>query len=736
MAAAALLLIVWICVCRLCGFEGEIPGVEKWAGEQVSCEGSVCGIEYKKGIQYLYLDDLNIDFMQEISCSYRILARMKKTAETAYGNRVRVRGKLLLAEEPSNEGQFDSSAYQKTQRIVFTLNNAELTVLDERENGFSQTMFLCRRLCQERLGQIFDEADAGVLGAMLLGDRSGLDEQTKNWYQAGGISHVLAISGLHISMIGMTVYRFLRKTGLWFWGSAAASGALMVLYAAFTGAGTSTSRAVVMFLVFLGAQCLGRTYDLVSALSFAVILLLLSQPLLLFSAGFQLSVLAVAAIGIVCPVFERCRGKGFLAGVAVWLVLLPCILWHYYTVPLYGTVLNLAVIPMLPYVLAGGSAALLLGFFCDGAAKAVQIPVHWVLTFYRMLCQAADQLPMAQITAGKPPVLAVVGYYGILILGVWVLYAGKEKSFYSGVKKMFPFVLAAFALDLRYPDFDGLCLTFLDVGQGDCIFLENEDGVAILCDGGSSSVGKVGQYRILPFLRYHGTAKLDYVFLTHMDADHINGVQELLETEAGETEIGTLVLPGLSNPDQAYLALEDLAEERGIQVRKMRAGDRVRAGKLTLTCLHPTADFRTENRNEGSLVLHAGYGSFDALLMGDLEKGGEKYLVAGGQLEAVRGKECDSRDGAEQENRIEVLKAGHHGSAGATSGELLEILKPQLAVLSYGAGNRYGHPAPETMERLTKAGCKTLSTANCGEITIFCDKNEKITIRYGKNVIK
>ena len=211
-----------------------------------------------------------------------------------------------------------------------------------------------------------------------------------------------------------------------------------------------------------------------------------------------------------------------------------------------------------------------------------------------------------------------------------------------------------------------------------------------------------------------------------MDSDHINGFQELLEMEASGIRIKTLVLPNLQSPDETYLEIERLAKKRGISVKKMQIGDRICDGDLTLTCLGPGSDFVSENKNELSLTLHLQYQSFDVMLMGDLEKEGEDHLVKSGRLEALR----------KNHNEIEVLKVGHHGSKGATSEAFLDILKPKLGILSYGKGNRYGHPSEETMKRLKNANCTPISTEKYGEITIFYQKSEKMIVRYRKNVIK
>lgn len=691
-------------------------------GKCITFQGRVCGVEIKEGKTYLYLNHLQFPDNREISRKYRIKVSIYEPCGVSCGNILSVTGEVVEAKHAGNAGQFDNYEWQRLQNILFTVKNARIRIVDSRCDRLRQTMFLLREECKNRFASVLPEAEAAVMSAMLLGDKGELDEQTKSWYQAGGISHVLAISGLHISMLGMALYRLLRRLGMPFVPCALTSGVLMGFYAAFTGAGVATCRAVIMFLVFLGAQCLGRTYDLLCALSLAVILILLDQPLWLFAAGFQLSVLAVAAIAIVHPILQREYGRKVSAGISIQLVMFPCVLWHYYAFSVCGIVLNLLVIPLLPFVLALGLFILGASLVSVHAMCFAATGVRCILGFYEILCRIFLKLPFSRIVLGRPDVWEVAVFYGTLLFGLFLL----MKNGTGKRRKMFPILLLA-GFSVFFPNTsEDLQLSFLDVGQGDCMFIRCGGDINILCDGGSSSVKNVGKYRILPFLQYHGVAELDYVFLTHMDADHINGVKELMEMELGSVSVDTLVLPDISNPDDAYRKMERTAKDKGIKLRYMSAGDRICFGNLAFTCLHPAEDFLSDDKNQTSLALHVSYKSFDAILTGDLEKEGEAFLVQSKRLETLR-----SLDG-----EIEFLKAGHHGSANATSDALLAQLKPRAVVLSYGDGNRYGHPAPEVLKRLENAGCFCMATAKFGEISVFYDKKEKITVRYGRNVIK
>ena len=190
------ILILWILLCHFVGIREQFPYPQSFDGKQVSCTGRVCQIEAGADFWYVYADHIQADFMEEVSERLKVRAILEEPADCAYGNWVQICGKLTLAEAPSNDGAFDRLFYQQTERLLFSMKNARLTVRDGRQNPLLQWMYEVRRICMRHLEQIFDEQDAGILAAMLLGDKSRLDEEIRDWYQVGGIAHVLAISGV------------------------------------------------------------------------------------------------------------------------------------------------------------------------------------------------------------------------------------------------------------------------------------------------------------------------------------------------------------------------------------------------------------------------------------------------------------------------------------------------------------------------------------------------------------
>lgn len=265
-------------------------------------------------------------------------------------------------------------------------------------------------------------------------------------------------------------------------------------------------------------------------------------------------------------------------------------------------------------------------------------------------------------------------------------------------------------------------VTFLDVGQGDCIVVETASGKAYLFDCGSSSRSLVGEYVLLPFLKQQGITYLDAVFVSHPDKDHAGGVEELLE--AGKREgigLGALVLPQIDREllQEAFAALLCAAEKEKIPVQYAAAGTRFGDGMLRAVCLHPPKGYNSEEPNGYSQCFYVEIGKrkkFSLLLTGDVEGEGEGLL-----LEEMRRRGVEGAD---------ILKAAHHGSRYATSEELLAQVRPSLTVISCGENNSYSHPHPETLQRLEKAGSLILQTPQTGAVTVTCKDGRILAEQY------
>lgn len=444
-------------------------------------------------------------------------------------------------------------------------------------------------------------------------------------------------------------------------------------------------------------------------------------------------------------------GDALLSSVVISAVTLPVVLRVFYTFSPYSVLINLIVIPCMTPMMVSGIVAGVTGVFLLPAAewagtlltRGLFLPAVGVLGFFDFFLEHMRQLPGAVWTAGCPTFLEM----GILyLLEGLLLYIWYRRRWRLGVQALLLMGLW-FVLAPSGP----LRVTMLDVGQGDSILLQLPGGENVLIDGGSTSRQAVGQYVIAPALRYYGIAKIDYVVATHMDADHISGIEELF---AMGYPIRRVLLPaaaespgGRGDAGEAFAsqgeksaqdgeeqgvaeeleAFASQAEKAGAEVIYMERGDSIRfAGQSSgalfakdggsgpiLRCLHPYAGFESGDKNAASLVFYLQYDGFDALFTGDLEKEGEEALCS--YLES----ELLGQDG--QNPGVELLKVAHHGSRYSTGERFLKLIRPHTALISAGEHNRYGHPHEETLGRLRDCGTDVYETAENGAIFVETD---------------
>jgi competence protein ComEC len=642
-----------------------------------------------------------------------VLCYMEQDDMPPMGSYVVVRGTFYAFTHATNPGEFDSAEYYRILNQQGRLMQAECTDVSTGYDRFREKLYQVREYLSLLLDACYDEQDASVMKAMLLGEKGTLDKDIKSLYQQNGIIHILAISGLHLSVIGMGLYKLLRKIRCPMIASILLSVSVMYCYGTMTGMGSSMTRAYIMFVLHLCAALAGRTYDIYTALIIAALSILVKQPLYLCHSGFLFSFGAVCGIGLFLPAVKNnffldaktLTGKIerlVLSGAAISISTLPVYLYYYYEFPPYSVLLNLLVIPCMTFVLAGGLLTIALAAIYLPLGTIAALPSHLLLTFYEKSCDLCMNLPGHSYITGCPGGWQVVAFLAILIgLVVW------EK----GIPKLlfWQCVLCALCLlTVKMPW--GLEITMLDVGQGDCIYLSEDNGTHFLIDGGSSSKSSVETYQILPFLKYRGAAYLDAVFITHPDSDHENGIRAWLEAyEESGIQIGMLVLPDVAegSRNEDYQELEALAVSNNIPVHYISAGESICKGKVMLTCINPEKDWSSEDTNACSIVLRLTYGDFSALFTGDVEGEGEEQVL--------------HRITEENITSVTLLKVAHHGSKYSTSEAFLRAVSPKIALISAGKNNSYGHPHTETLEKLKANRTTTFVTSESGAITLYTD---------------
>ncbi|MDE6662108.1 MAG: DNA internalization-related competence protein ComEC/Rec2 [Lachnospiraceae bacterium] len=681
-------------------------------------------IIYLKEVQILNPKLLNLNLTSDLSEIKGVLCYMQDAKEPRLGSRIKVQGKFKEFAKATNYGEFDSRSYYEILGMQIRLQNGVIMEESAKYDKFSEKLWELKRYLISLSEVCFGE-DAHIMKAMLLGEKNGLDEDTKQLYQLNGVIHILSISGLHISIIGMGLYKLLDKLRSSKIASVIISLCFMYCYGVMCGMSVSALRAIIMFGFNISAGIFGRTYDMLTAMAIAGISIIAGQPLYLYHSGFLFSFGAIIAIGLFYPeVEENLLGETKLekiiaTSLSISVVTLPVYLCFYYEYPLYSIFLNLIIIPGTTVIVTDGLICLIAAAFYLPLGKYLAFPVHMMSRFYELSCNAALHIPGSRSILGKPEHWQVVIF--ILIISAMVLVGKKltKLQFWQWI------LVAILCITIRFQN--GLTITALDVGQGDGIFISDANSGCYLIDGGSSSKKDVGTYQILPFLKAKGIDRLDAVFVTHMDSDHYNGIQALIDDMAqGGIKIENLIMPelGEKSRSEAYHELVGAAKETGTNVVYINKGEALQYGKLRLTCLHPEEGEESDDTNAMSTVLYLEYEAFSALFTGDLEGNGEKSVteyISGNKEKRAKG--YLTEDGAKYNdikdiNNITLLKVAHHGSRNSTAKEFLELVSPRIALISAGRDNSYGHPHAETLERLENAGSRIYRTDEGGAVTV------------------
>ena len=692
----------------------EIPQSSIFYEEQEKTllfKGQVYKKSYNSNYQILYLKNNSVE-------DGKLYVYDKTFTDVPIGKYILIRGKTENFETARNPGSFDQALYYARQRIYGIVRSEEILEVSGEEHALKEWLFQLKTVWKSHLVDCMGEKNGGILAAMLLGEKSEMDSEIKELYQNNGISHILAISGLHISFIGLGVYRLIRKTGLGFLLSGIVAMGFLTLYVMMIGASVSAVRAYVMLLLKIGADITGRVYDMLTAAVLGATMTVLYQPLYLTDGGFYMSYGAILGIAILVPVLQQCfpcRHKwlsGLYASLAINMILFPITLWFFYVVPTYSVFLNLFVLPLTGPILGLGifGSVLLLAIPLVGALCLKMCGI--VLEFYEWICRMGNQLPFSRLVFGKPEIWKMLLYYAVL-LGILLMISFAKKKKWRRTKYRLVWLALFLAIGvMAYQSNGQLDITMLDVGQGDGIYIRGPKGVTYFIDGGSSDESGLGKYCIEPFLESQGSGVLDYVFITHGDSDHYSGIEEMLGRQDVGIAIRNLVLPSLYKQNQDLLALARTAQVSGVNVLVINEGESLQEGAFSITCLQPASNEKELSGNAGSMVLELQYGEFSMLCTGDVEGEGEEVL-----LKKLKGMDYD------------VLKVAHHGSKYSTSEKFLKSCRPDIALISAGKDNQYGHPHEELLERLEHAGCKIYNTQENGAIMLETDGNLYYSIR-------
>jgi competence protein ComEC len=673
----------------------------------------------------------------------RLLAWVPRSVPLVAGDRIGLRATL---EEPPILDDFDYRAYLARQGIAAIARSFDVERVGHRPGGVLDALGGLRDGLAGGLNDVVPEPEAALGVGILLGIRSGIDPTLEEAFANAGLTHVVAISGWNIAIVtalAAAALRPLRRRPGGRWTEAIATVGLVVGYVVVVGGSPSVVRAALMSAALLVARLGGTRAHAGGALALAALVMLIVAPPLLWDVGFQLSALATGGLlAFAGPISQRLGRLPPLVRepvaltVAAQVATLPVVLGSFERLSLVAPLANVAVVPLVPLVMAAcamaAPAGLLVAPFAGGplvdglvwlAGGLAWMPLRALVA----VGSAAGSVPLASVPVEPPGWLPFAWYPLVawaalrrpaeaapdpLSLGLAPLGAGVGSGDGEPRRLRMPspvalaggvVILLGTLTVVTGPD-GRLHLAALDIGQGDAILVTAPSGATALIDGGPDperTLRELGQQ--LPFHR----RRIDLLVLTHPHQDHVAGLVDVLD----RYRVRAVLDPGRAFDNATYARfLVDAAAEPEAVVAVARAGMVIPLDTTTsLRVVFPDArdadaPLPDDDINNGSVVILLQGPGMTALLTGDAELPVERALVDRGLL-----------------GDVTVLKAGHHGSESSTSDGLLDVLRPRLALISSGAGNEYGHPAPPTLARLAERGIGILRTDTDGTVEVVSD---------------
>ena len=656
--------------------------------------------------------EINVDGeWREVSGS--ALVRSTRFPVYHYGDMLQVRGELEEPEEPRQPGDFDYRAYLAREGIYSIIYYPGV---EFREGGHGtkplQWLYDFRSRMSESLETSLSEPQASVAQAVVLGIRSDISPSVYEDFRDSGTAHILAISGLHMAIIAgillsVSVSLFGRQRPTYFVVTLCALWA----YALLAGMSPSVMRAAIMVSLFLFAIYLGRQRSVMTALAFAAAVMVAINPQILWQVSFQLSFVAVTGIVLLAPIFQgwgaRTRAPNvvvdsFSVTLAAILATFPLIAHYFGYVSLVGLPATFLVLPALPAIIVLSALVGLVGLFAQVVAQVIGWVAWLFLGYMTGVVGLFAALPYSSWEVGGMDTYLVWLYYGLFLVALWLgtrrmrLFSDIGSAAKGAVGRLgsiprrlparwviFPLLVIAilvWAAAIIAPSGGKLSVSILDVGQGDAILITTPSNQHILVDGGPSPeqvTHELGER--LPFW----DRSIDLVVLTHAHDDHVTGLVEVLR----RYHVGEVLEPCFPHTSSAYAEWLGLIEEKGIECTCAQPGQQIDLGDgAIMEVLNPPREFlegTDSDLDNNGMVLRLSMGDISFLLTADLYADGERYLLDQGV-----------------EFRSTVLKVAHHGSDTSTTPGFLAAVAPQVAVISAGAENPFGHPSSEVMERL------------------------------------
>lgn len=632
-----------------------------------------------------------------------------------YGDSLYIEGEFKQPEEARNYKGYNYKQYLKTKKIIGTVELEKVKILKSSNGSFIHNI---QKYIRDTINGTLTDEEGNLLLAILLGDKDKLSEDIQESFKTSNLSHMLAVSGAHVSYIILGLTYVLQNSII---GKKIGkkNGKIVCIifllaFMAITNFTPSVTRACIMAVLTLFSSIIYRKSDVYTNISVAALITLIFNPYSLLDLGFQLSYGGTIGIIIFIKRIQEKKSNSkvinyikqmALVSIYANIIIIPIMMYHFNTVSFTFIISNIMASPILGIIVITGFLFIIASITVKPLTRLIAIFIKPILSILIKISQICSKLPFSNILVVTPYMFNVISYYAIILYCIKSKKNNKCKIIICLliVLILINFIIYIFPQKLR--------IFFIDVGQGDSTLIITPDKKTVLIDGGGSDSFDVGEKVLLPYLLDRRILKVDYVLISHFDTDHCGGILTIME----KVKVKNIIISEQAEHSENYERFKKLMIHKKIRLIEVKKGDKIKIGRYSeFKILFPTSRLLSENPlNNNSIVAQFNYNNFKMLFTGDIEKLAEQQILKAEKAEI----------------RADILKVAHHGSKTSSIPEFIKAVKPKIALIGVGKNNTFGHPNQQTIKNLENIKCRIYRTDLQGEIIIKIDQKGRMNVK-------
>lgn len=628
-----------------------------------------------------------------------------------YGDSLYIEGEFKQPEEARNYKGYNYKQYLKTKKVIGTVELEKAKILKSSNGSFIHNI---QKYIRDTINGTLTDEEGNLLLAILLGDKDKLSEDIQESFKTSNLSHMLAVSGAHVSYIILGLTYVLQNSIIGKKNGKIVCIIFLLAFMAITNFTPSVTRACIMAILTLFSSIIYRKSDVYTNISVAALITLIFNPYSLLDLGFQLSYGGTIGIIIFIKRIQEKKSNSkvinyikqmALVSIYANIIIIPIMMYHFNTVSFTFIISNIMASPILGIIVITGFLFIIASITVKPLTRLIAIFIKPILSILIKISQICSKLPFSNILVVTPYMFNVISYYAIILYCIKSKKNNKCKIIICLliVLILINFIIYIFPQKLR--------IFFIDVGQGDSTLIITPDKKTVLIDGGGSDSFDVGEKVLLPYLLDRRILKIDYVLILHFDTDHCGGILTIME----KVKVKNIIISEQAEHSENYERFKKLMIHKKIRLIEVKKGDKIKIGRYSeFKILFPTSRLLSENPlNNNSIVAQFNYNNFKMLFTGDIEKLAEQQILKTEKAEI----------------RADILKVAHHGSKTSSIPEFIKAVRPKIALIGVGKNNTFGHPNQQTIKNLENIKCRIYRTDLQGEIIIKIDQKGRMNVK-------